>query len=57
MFKVVHVSGAKVLRDKLPNCQRMDIIPRCGHAINLDRPGSKTKALLSFRGEYSKKNQ
>ncbi|XP_048742324.1 monoacylglycerol lipase abhd6-A-like [Ostrea edulis] len=55
--QVVHVSGAKVLKDKLPNCQRMDIIPRCGHAINLDRPGSKTKALLSFRGEYSKKNE
>ncbi|XP_062593754.1 monoacylglycerol lipase ABHD6-like [Saccostrea cucullata] len=54
--QVVHVSGASVLRDKLPNCQRVDIIPRCGHAINLDRPGSKTKALLSFRGEYSKKN-
>ncbi|XP_078341835.1 monoacylglycerol lipase abhd6-B-like [Crassostrea virginica] len=53
--QVVHVSGAKVLTDRLPNCQRVDIIPRCGHAINLDRPGSKTKALLSFRGEYSKK--
>lgn len=53
--QVVHVSGAKILTDKLPNCKRVDIIPRCGHAINLDRPGSKTKALLSFRGEYSKK--
>ncbi|KAJ8301286.1 hypothetical protein KUTeg_020273 [Tegillarca granosa] len=51
--QVIHVSGAEVLRQKLPNCQSVHIIPRCGHAINLDRPGSKTKALLDFRGELS----
>ncbi|KAK3100994.1 hypothetical protein FSP39_000075 [Pinctada imbricata] len=49
--QVIHISGAEVLRQILPNCQQVDIIPRCGHAINLDRPGSKTKALLKFRGE------
>lgn len=47
--QVIHVSGAEILKEKLPNLQRVDIIPRCGHAINLDRPGAKTKSLLEFR--------
>lgn len=46
---MIHVSGAEILKEKLPNLQRVDIIPRCGHAINLDRPGAKTKSLLEFR--------
>lgn len=53
--QVIDVSGAKVLQEKLPNCQSVDIISRCGHAINLDRPGSKTKAILKFRGELRTK--
>ncbi|XP_071123133.1 monoacylglycerol lipase ABHD6-like [Mytilus edulis] len=47
--QVIHVSGAEILKGKLPNLQQVDIIPRCGHAINLDRPGAKTKSLLEFR--------
>lgn len=47
--QVIHVSGAEILKEKLPNLQQVDIIPRCGHAINLDRPGAKTKSLLGFR--------
>lgn len=47
--QVIHVSGAEILKEKLPNVQQVDIIPRCGHAINLDRPGAKTKSLLEFR--------
>ncbi|XP_060069202.1 monoacylglycerol lipase abhd6-A-like [Ylistrum balloti] len=53
--QVIDVSGATVLQEKLPNCQSVDIISRCGHAINLDRPGSKTKAILKFRGELKTK--
>ncbi|OWF53810.1 monoacylglycerol lipase ABHD6-like [Mizuhopecten yessoensis] len=53
--QVIDVSGVKVLQEKLPNCQSVDIISRCGHAINLDRPGSKTKAILKFRGELKTK--
>lgn len=48
-LQVIHVSGAEILKGKLPNLQQVDIIPRCGHAINLDRPGAKTKSLLDFR--------
>ncbi|CAG5136198.1 unnamed protein product [Candidula unifasciata] len=46
--QVIHVSGAEVLRSKLPNCQRVDLIENCGHAIDIDRPGAFTKFLLTF---------
>ncbi|BFZ04333.1 hypothetical protein BsWGS_07372 [Bradybaena similaris] len=46
--QVIHVSGAELLRSKLANCQRVDLIEKCGHAIDIDRPGAFTKCLLTF---------
>uniref|UniRef100_A0A0B7ABT1 acylglycerol lipase n=1 Tax=Arion vulgaris TaxID=1028688 RepID=A0A0B7ABT1_9EUPU len=46
--ELIHVSGAELLKSKLPNCQRVDIIDKCGHAIDIDHPQSFTKFLLLF---------
>ena len=43
------VSGAEQLKKLLPDCQRMDIISRCGHSVGTDRPGSLTKVIKAFR--------
>ena len=55
--ELVHVSGASVLKDKLPNCRRVDILDRCGHLPQLDRPAALVKILLEFRGELSKRKK
>ncbi|KAL5015170.1 hypothetical protein ScPMuIL_009440 [Solemya velum] len=49
--QLIHISGIDVLKSKLPNCQRVDLIPRCGHNVTMDRPGAMTKAIRCFRGE------
>ncbi|KAH3881231.1 monoacylglycerol lipase abhd6-A-like [Dreissena polymorpha] len=47
--KVIDASGAAVLKDRLPHCVQVDMIPRCGHSMSTDRPGAMTKAILTFR--------
>uniref|UniRef100_A0A2C9KHV8 acylglycerol lipase n=1 Tax=Biomphalaria glabrata TaxID=6526 RepID=A0A2C9KHV8_BIOGL len=46
--ELIHVSGADVLSARLPNCYYVDIIDNCGHAVDLDRPGTLNKHLLKF---------
>lgn len=47
--QVIDVSGAEHLRKRLPDCRRVDIIPRCGHSVGTDRPGAMTKLIKLFR--------
>ncbi|XP_046575272.1 monoacylglycerol lipase ABHD6-like [Haliotis rubra] len=54
--ELIDKSGAEVLKKVLPNCERVDIIERCGHSVNMDRPGAVMKTILVFRGEYDRKN-
>ncbi|KAK7495476.1 hypothetical protein BaRGS_00013174, partial [Batillaria attramentaria] len=49
--QIVHPSGADVLKGKLPNCQDVTILERCGHSVDLDRPGAFAKAIIKFRGD------
>lgn len=49
--QIVHPSGAEVLKRSLPNCQDVTILERCGHSVDLDRPGACAKAILKFRGD------
>ncbi|XP_070193576.1 monoacylglycerol lipase ABHD6-like isoform X2 [Littorina saxatilis] len=46
--QVVHVSGVEVLKAKLPDLRRVDIMPCCGHAVNLDQPKLVANALMDF---------
>ncbi|XP_052778927.1 monoacylglycerol lipase abhd6-B-like [Mya arenaria] len=55
--QVIHASGAAVLKELLPNCVRVDLIPRCGHSMSTDRPGAMTKALLTFRSGLEQKTR
>ncbi|KAL3853213.1 hypothetical protein ACJMK2_016770 [Sinanodonta woodiana] len=49
IFQVIDVSGVTLLKEKLPNCIKVDIIPHCGHSITTDRPGALIKAISEFR--------
>ena len=51
--QLLHVSGAELLRSRLRNCRRVDILDRCGHSVNIDRPGRLTQCLLQFRDEVA----
>ncbi|XP_041350447.1 monoacylglycerol lipase ABHD6-like isoform X2 [Gigantopelta aegis] len=51
--ELVHISGVDLLRNGLPNCQQVDVLERCGHNVDLDRPGATMKAILQFRGELT----
>jgi hypothetical protein len=48
MFQVVHASGADILKAKLADVRRVDIMPCCGHAVNLDQPGLFASFLTQF---------
>ena len=39
---MVHVSGAEVLQEKLPNMKSLHIVPDCGHAVMLDKPNENS---------------
>ncbi|XP_071082954.1 monoacylglycerol lipase ABHD6-like [Haliotis cracherodii] len=54
--ELIDKSGAELLKKVLPNCERVDMIERCGHSVNMDRPGAIMKTILEFRGEYDRKN-
>lgn len=47
--RIIDPSGAELLREKLPNCIQVDIIPNCGHSMSTDRPGAMTKSIVTFR--------
>lgn len=53
--EVVHVSGAEVLQKKLPNLHHADLIPCCGHAINMDQPRHFAKVVSQFWMELQNK--
>lgn len=55
VFQVVHVSGAEVLQKKLPNLHHADLIPCCGHAINMDQPRHFAKVVSQFWMELQNK--
>ncbi|KAK7482768.1 hypothetical protein BaRGS_00025934 [Batillaria attramentaria] len=45
---VVHVSGVEVLKEKVPDLRRVDILACCGHAINLDQPRAFAEVVAQF---------
>lgn len=49
--EVVHVSGVEILKAKLPDLRRVDVMPCCGHAINLDQPKLFADCVLAFRSQ------
>ena len=50
---MVHVSGAEVLQKNLPNMKALHIIPHCGHAVMLDKPGEVAYILTEFHRKLS----
>ncbi|KAL8595186.1 hypothetical protein ACOMHN_013859 [Nucella lapillus] len=52
--EVVHVSGVDILKAKLPDLRQVDVMPRCGHAVNLDQPRMFAQALMAFRSQLQK---
>jgi abhydrolase domain-containing protein 6 len=46
--ELIDVSGAEYLRNALPDCRRVDILPECGHAVAWDQPARLTAAILAF---------
>lgn len=46
--QVVHLSGVEILKEKVSDLRRVDILPCCGHAINLDQPQAYAKVLGEF---------
>ena len=53
LLQLVHVSGANLLRSRLPDCRRVDILDGCGHSCNLDRPRKLGQVLTSFHDDVS----
>jgi abhydrolase domain-containing protein 6 len=45
--RVLHVSGARVLADVMPNAE-IEIMPGVGHLPMLEKPGDSTRAFLNF---------
>lgn len=44
---MVHVSGATVLQEALPNCQ-VELLENCGHSLTLERPRKAANLLMDF---------
>lgn len=49
--ELMHISGADLLKQHLPNMVQFDIFDNCGHSIQLECPGRFVKSLLEFRDE------
>ncbi|KAK7101528.1 monoacylglycerol lipase ABHD6-like [Littorina saxatilis] len=49
--RIIHPSGAKLLKSKLPDCRDVTILENCGHSVDLDRPLASCKAIARFRGD------
>lgn len=45
--QVLHVSGAMVLQEALPNCQ-VDVLDNCGHSVTLERPRKAAQLITGF---------
>lgn len=45
--QVVHVSGATVLQEALPNC-RVDLLENCGHSVTMERPRKSATLITDF---------
>lgn len=45
--QVLHVSGATVLQEALPNCQ-VDLLENCGHSVTLERPRKAANLIMDF---------
>ena len=48
---MVHVSGVEILKAKVPDLRRVDLLPCCGHAVNLDQPKMFADVVVSFWSE------
>lgn len=44
---MLHVSGATVLQEALPNCQ-VDVLENCGHSVTLERPRKAAQLITGF---------
>ncbi|ELT89670.1 hypothetical protein CAPTEDRAFT_217264 [Capitella teleta] len=53
--ELLHVSNAEVLRKRLSNCHRFDILVKCGHIPCIDAPSKMVDNLLALRGEAKRK--
>ena len=51
LCQVVHVSGVEILKAKVPDLRRVDLLPCCGHAVNLDQPKMFADVVVSFWSE------
>ena len=51
LCQVVHVSGVEILKAKVPDLRRVDLLPCCGHAVNLDQPKMFADVVASFWSE------
>ena len=49
IFQIVDVSGANVLKEGLQDVRQYDIIPECGHAIDLEKGPLLAERILYFR--------
>lgn len=45
--KVIHVSGADLVKDKLANCVGVNIL-NCGHSIYMDEPKTLAQLIQDF---------
>ena len=45
---MLHMSGAEVLQEKLPNMKSLHIVPDCGHAVVLDKPREIAFMITEF---------
>ena len=55
IFQLIDVSGAQVLKERMPNVQHLVVMDNCGHSCYLDRPGLLTKHFLEFYNGEPKK--
>ena len=51
VFQIMHPSGAKLLKSKLPNCCDVTMLENCGHFVDLDQPYASCDAIVRFRGD------
>ncbi|XP_022104049.1 monoacylglycerol lipase ABHD6-like [Acanthaster planci] len=48
--KLLHPSGASVLKEGIPECQ-VHVLERCGHSLHMERPYKTSKFLRTFAEE------
>lgn len=55
LLQLLHISGAELLRSRLPDCRRVDLLDGCGHSCNLDRPRKLGQVLAEFHSDVMSK--